>query len=754
MSDSDLADLLSAVSGLPIDGREPWSPEGSAYGESPDTLAMVERAYHFAKEKHQHQRRESGEPYFGHLLATAYLACDLRLDREAVAAALLHDTIEDCGVSHAELAQEFSPSVADLVEGVSKLTEFEHATRSYRQAGNLRKMMVAAGRDIRVIFIKLCDRLHNMRTLEFMSPTQQRRKALETADFYAPIAHRLGLLSIRLELEDLCFRYLEPEHYYVLHKAIEESAYARQDFIKRNERTVRELLREGGTQAFVYPIERNAHYVWRKMLERGVPFNEIDDVVNILIIVPTEADCYQTLGAIHSKMRPVPYCFNDYIARPKSNMYRSLHTTVISGPAEKVALRIRTQQMHNVAERGIVEHWYAQKPDARGEFNLRWMHTFLEDQKQVQNPEEFLDSIRTELFPFEIVVLTPKGDTVVLPHMATPLDFAYAVSPKIGHHTQAALVNGREVPLNYRLRSGDTVMLITNPEVTPVKEWLDHVQLATTKLVIQRYLDHEDFKRKYTLGREKTARLLRQHGFLIEKLEDSAVIGAVALSRGLDSISAFYCSIAEGNTDLIEVLSSIRDHASRIVNVNKCDPQECAPQECEGDVRRAKAVPNSAHLLPYLLVPHGLGGTSGKGKLAQFAIEGACCCGPLIGEPITGIFSPSGKILVHSSDCKTVKKAPVESLKNVIWNPKFFGYKTVHVTIHTDDKIGMLRSVVETISTHEISINQANISTSKYGEGHFKLDLIISTYEQFQMMSDSLRKIPGILQVSRVYKNK
>jgi len=749
MSDSDLADLLAAVSSLPIDGREHQGSGEVSYGEAGDTLAMVEKAYHFAKEKHQHQRRESGEPYFGHLLATAHLACDLRLDREAVAAALLHDTIEDCGVTHAELAQEFSPSVADMVEGVSKLTEFEHATRSYRQAGNLRKMMVAAGRDMRGIFIKLCDRLHNMRTLEFMSPTQQRRKALETADFYAPIAHRLGLLSVRLELEDLCFRYLEPEHHYVIHKAIEESAPARQEFIRRNERAIRELLREAGINAYVNPIERNAHYVWRKMLERGVPFNEIDDVVNILIIVPSEADCYHTLGAIHSKMRPVPYCFNDYIARPKSNMYQSLHTTVVSGPGEKVALRIRTQEMHNVAERGIIAHWYAQKADARGEFNLRWMHTFLEDQKQIQNPEEFLDSIRTELFPFEIVVLTPKGDTVVLPHMATPLDFAYAVSSKLGHHTQAALVNGREVPLNYRLRSGDTVMLITNPEGAPVKEWLDYVQLATTKLVIQRYLDHEEFKRKYTLGREKTARLLDQHGFSIEELEDSAVMGAVALNRGLDSISALYCSIAEGNTDLVEILSGIRDQVSA-----SAPGGLCSSGENPGGSVRSPGSQNSAYITPYLLVQNEPGGSSFKGKFGDFAIEGACCCGPLIGEPIIGIFSPSGSIMVHSADCKTVKHASPESLKKVIWNPNFSGFKTVHVTIHTEDRIGMLKAVVETISMQEISINQAYISTSKYGEGHFELDLIISTYDQYQKMSESLRKTPGILQVSRIYKDK
>jgi GTP pyrophosphokinase len=430
-------------------------------------------------------------------------------------------------------------------------------------------------------------------------------------------------------------------------------------------------------------------------------------------------------------------------------MYQSLHTTVVSSPGEKVALRIRTQEMHSVAERGIIAHWYAQKADARSEFNLRWMHTFLEDQKQIQNPEEFLDSIRTELFPFEIVVLTPKGDTVVLPHMATPLDFAYAVSSKLGHHTQAAIVNGREVPLNYRLRSGDTVMLITNPEGAPVKEWLDYVQLATTRLVIQRYLDHEDLKRKYTLGREKTARLLSQHGFSIEEIEDSAVMGAVALRGGFDSISALYCSIADGEPDLLEILSAIRDQVSR-----SAIGGQCFTGQSEGGDSSSSVSQNSAYTTPYLLVQNEPGGAGGNGKFAQFAIEGACCCGPLIGEPIVGIFSPSGKIMVHSADCRTVEKALPDSLKKVAWNPKFSGFKTVHVNIHTQDRIGMLKAVVETISIHDVSINQANISTSKYGEGHFELDLIISTFDQFQKMSESLRKTPGILQVTRVYKDK
>ena len=679
----------------------------------------------------------------------------MRLDREAVAAALLHDTIEDCGVTHAELAQEFSPSVADLVEGVSKLTEFEHATRSYRQAGNLRKMMVAAGRDIRVIFIKLCDRLHNMRTLEFMSPIQQRRKALETADFYAPIAHRLGLLSIRLEIEDLCFRYLEPENYYVINQAIQESAKARQDFIKRNERAIREILSEAGVASFVQPIERNAHYVWRKMLERGVPFNEIDDVVNILIIVRAEADCYHTLGVIHSKMRPVTYCFNDYIARPKSNCYQSLHTTVVSSPGEKVALRIRTQQMHNVAERGIIEHWYAQNPDARSEFNLRWMYTFLEDQKQIQNPEEFLDSIRTELFPFEIVVITPKGDTVVLPHMATPLDFAYAVSSKVGHHTQVALVNGKEVPLNYRLRSGDTVMLITNPEQAPAREWLDYVQLATTKLVIQRYLDHEELKRKYTLGREKTEQFLAQHSLSVQKLEETSSMGAAAHSRGFDSISSLYCSIADENTDLVELLSSLRDAESLAVAGDFFVP---ASRIGINDALSPAQNQSLVYVEPYILVANELAVANTVGSRAvpenpsHYALEGACCCGPLIGEPIVGVFSPSGNIMVHSCECQAAKSASEELIKKVSWNPKFSGFKTVHLSIYTEDRIGMLRSVVETISIHEVSINQANISTSKYGEGYFELDLIMGTYDQYQEMLVSLRKTPGILEISRVFK--
>jgi GTP diphosphokinase / guanosine-3',5'-bis(diphosphate) 3'-diphosphatase len=765
MGDDDLKDLLSALecapcapsipySILPQELRPPQlvhSPQldcgdfniiqakpldacAVALADRSESRELITKAYYYAQEKHKDQRRESGEPYFNHLVATAKLATQLQLDPDAIAAALLHDTIEDCGVTHEDLSQEFSPVIADLVEGVSKLTEFEHSSRSYRQAENLKKMLVAAGRDVRVILVKLCDRIHNMRTLEFMTASQQKRKATETSDFYAPIAHRLGLLSFRLELEELCFKYLEPKSFDLVKTAMDRTAGHRQEYIEQNERIIRDVLRESHINGVVASIERTPHYIWRKMQEREVIFDEVSDIVNILVIVQNESDCYNTLGAIHSHLRPIPFQFIDYIARPRSNMYQSLHTTVMSITGERLSIKIRTHEMHKVVRRGIIEYWYAQSAENQNEFNLRWMHNFLEEQKQIKNPEEFLDSIRSELFPFEIVVLTPRGETLVLPHMATPLDFAYALSDRMGHRTQGALVNGREVALGYRLRNGDTVELIIGDQQKPSVKWLDHVRLAKTRQSIQRYLDHEEQRCKYTLGREITANVLREAGLDIEEVESSTRLGAIAIEKGFESIAALYCAVVDGlllPADLIIAL------CPGVTGLKLCSSKS---DDLQNAASADTKVFSDDSQSPYQL----------SDNLKLYSIESAPCCNPILGESIVGVVSKSGRIHVHSFNCKVISDFSQDKIKKVDWNPKFKGAKTVQIVINTHDKLGMLKAVIETISKLDISINQADISTSKKGEGRFELQLILAEYKQFQLMISLLEKLDGVIAVKRV----
>jgi guanosine-3',5'-bis(diphosphate) 3'-pyrophosphohydrolase len=725
MSDADLHKIKASFLSAP----ELLGTSTDQEGE----LALIEKAYAFAKEKHKDQKRESGEPYFSHLVETALLACELHLDADAVAAALLHDTIEDCGVSKEELSESFSPSIAAIVDGVSKFTKLEDSSRSYKQARNLKKMLIAAGTDMRVIMVKLCDRLHNMRTLDAVSEKQQKRKAAETKDFYTPIAHRLGLLPLRLELEDLSLRYSKPALYTLIQRSLEQREPEIAGFATHGQLLLEKILGEANVPATVSTIRRNNYYVWRRMNECSENLEEVTDLVNFVIIVDSEIECYDALGAIHSQLRPLPLHFVDHIARPKSNMYQSLHTTVMDSAGNRIPIKIRTHDMNRVTYRGIIEFWYNQTPENQKEFNLSWMNNFLETQKFIENHEEFLDSIRTELFPFEITTLTPRGDSVVLPRQATPLDFAYTLNDTLGNKTRAALVNGVEVPLHHKLNDGDTVELVTSEDHAPLPQWLSYVKLARTRQCIRKYLEDEEYRRKYTLGRELIAQSLKEHHMCIDDVENSQQINTAIKKLGYDSLVSFYCAVATGNSFAEELLPLL----------TPSEQQEIPPLGTELDQVPGAARPCTRTVSPFIV-------TSNQ----AYVLESAPCCDPILGDDIVGVLTQSGQIMVHSRSCESLIGMPELLRHPVSWNSNYNAPKAVRLSICTVDKVGMLKEVVKTISENQISIQQANVSTTDNGQGRFDLELFVRSAGQFQQLEAQLAITEGVLEVRRIVQSR
>ena len=468
-------------------------------------LALLERAYRFTERSHEGQHRASGEPYVSHPLEVAGLLVNFKMDLSTVTAGLLHDVLEDTHATKDDLVREFGAEVADLVDGVTKLGKLAFSSREERQAENFRKMLVAMARDLRVLVIKLADRLHNMRTLDFLPPDKARKVAQETLDIYAPLAHRLGMAKVKAELEDLALRAMRPDDYRDLMRRVAKRRLERETEINQLIAILQQKLREVGIESQIRGRPKHFYSIWKKMHEDEREFDEIYDLTAVRVITNTVRDCYGALGVIHSLWKPVPGRFKDFIAMPKVNMYQSLHTTVIGPKGDPVEIQIRTQEMHRVAEEGIAAHWlYKEKKSGRDRSDdaFTWLRQLMESQKEMKDPQEFLDTVRLDLFPDEVYVFTPRGDVKSLPEGASPIDFAYAVHTDVGHHCVGAKVNGKLVPLRYTLRQGDIVEIVTSPGQHPSRDWLKIVKSSRTRSKINQWLKVEERARSLALGRE------------------------------------------------------------------------------------------------------------------------------------------------------------------------------------------------------------------------------------------------------------
>lgn len=703
------------------------------YHPSPD-LDLLRRAFDFSFAKHRGQVRASGEPYFTHLFETALLACELKLDVPSVAAALLHDTIEDCHVTREDIADEFGDEIADIVEGVSKLTRIEFDSKEEKQAESFRKMLIAMAKDIRVVLVKLCDRLHNMRTLHHLADEKRRRIAHETKDIYAPLANRLGIHWLKSELEDLCLLYIRPEIYELLKGKFDLTAKERDGFIEETCREIQRNLEQNGVSASVKGRSKHFYSIWQKMERNNLSYEEVHDVLGFRVIVPTVRACYESLGILHSTFKPVPGRFKDYIAMPKPNMYQSLHTTVIGTNGHRIEIQIRTPEMNKVADEGIAAHWrYKEQDTETPGFDLQWVKELVETQQYLRNPDEFIQSVKGDLFPEEVFVFTPKGDLVRLTFASTPVDFAYAVHTDVGHRTTGARVNGLMVPLSHRLRNGDTVEVLTSKTHVPSKDWLKFVNTSKAKQRIRAFLKSEERARSLAIGLDLLSKDLRKVKLSLKRLEQEGKILALAQEMGLKSEGDLYAELGYGKISSAKVLAKLLPEGMILD-----EKTPVAPSPLERIFQRAaKASRNKVGVK--------------VGGFDDILVRFARCCEPLPGDRIVGFITRGRGVAVHQADCAQVLQSDAARRVEVVWDNEVKAPRRVRITVHSQDQIGLLANVTKAITENGANINSAQIKTTAYGKAVNTFELTIEDARQLDRIKRGIEMVPGVIKVERVH---
>ena len=717
-----------------------------SYRESED-LSLIKKAYEFSLQHHKGTARESGEPYLAHPLQVATILAEMRLDTTAIAAGLLHDVVEDTSVTVEDITTEFGEQVAHIVEGVTKINKIEFASSEEAQAENVRKMVLAMMDDIRVVLIKLADRLHNMRTLNFLSPERQQKIARETLDIYAPIAHRLGMGKIRGELEDLAFQYVDPISYDQVKDAIESRRKEGEAFLSEVQGVIEQKLKENKIQARVEARIKRLYSIWQKIQRQRISIEQIYDMLAMRIITQSESDCYAVLGIIHNQWRPVPGRIKDFIAIPRNNFYKSLHTTVISEKGHAFEVQIRTEEMHKMAEEGIAAHWkYKDGPvSARDEQRLAWLRQVVEWQRDIKNSKEFLATLKIDLYPEEVYTFTPKGRIVILPRDATPIDFAYTVHTEVGHTCVGAKVNGRIVALRYKLRSGDIVEILTQPGHNPSRDWLQYTQSSRARQKIKHWLNLHQRERAVEIGRKLMEKEARKYRISMKSLNDAELM-RVSSENGLAKPDDLLAAIGYGKF-------SARSILARLVPADEAQSfsgHAPAPTTDEGSnsgftnvVRRVFGGDNSAIKV--------------KGH-DDLMVYRARCCNPSRGEEIVGYVTRGKGVAVHSASCANVENLMFEPERRIavewgrdtaspIWQA---GYP-VKLAVSCDNRPGMLKQIATVIS--DANTNIQNIE-AKTAEDHATVELVadIADLKHLERIVTGVRKIPGVRDVQRLQK--
>ncbi len=700
------------------------------YHPSPD-LQTLQKAYEFARKCHEGQVRASGEPYFSHVEETSLLVCKLKLDEPSVIASLLHDTIEDCDVTRDDIQREFGPGVADIVEGVTKLTRIEFESREEKQAENFRKMLVAMAKDIRVILVKLCDRLHNMRTLAFFSEVKQRRIAEETQEIYAPLANRLGIHWLKSELEDLCFLYLRPELYHQIEEHLKKTAPGRDSYVERTALELQKILAEAGVSASVKGRGKHLYSIWQKMQKDNISFEQMFDLLGFRVIVPTVRACYETLGIVHSTWRPIPGRFKDFIAMPKPNMYQSLHTTLIGPGGQRIEIQIRTPDMNRVAEEGIAAHWRYKEGGAAPAFDLQWVKELVETQQYLKNPDEFIQSVKGELYPEEVFVFTPKGDLVRLSFGATTVDFAYAVHTDVGHRTISARVNGQMVALDHVLANGDTIEIVTSKSHVPSKDWLRFVRTSKAKQRIRAFLKTQEHARSLALGMDLLTKDLRKVKLSIKKVEKDGRLAAVAEDLGFKTEGEMFAAIGYGKVNSAKIIAKLLPEQAE--SSKRLDEQ---PTQIQRIFHRAAQVSRERI------------GVKVSG-LDDIVIRFAKCCQPLPGDRIIGFITRGRGVTVHYADCPQVLDGDPLRRVDVEWDSGTRAPQRVRITVHAQDQMGLLANVSQAVAGQGTNITSAQIKT-EHGRASINFEMQVSSAEQLHKVTRAIEMVPGVIKVERV----
>jgi len=703
-------------------------------------LSGVERAYQKAKAAHEGQLRRSGEPYITHPVAVAQILADLGIGAKTIQAALLHDTVEDTDYTLDKVSEDFGAEVAMLVDGVTKLDKVKYGDSA--QAETVRKMIVAMSKDIRVLVIKLADRLHNARTWGFMPQESAERKARETLEIYTPLAHRLGIQTMKWELEDLSFAVLHPKIYAEIENLVTDRQPQREDFVRRVVGEVTDDLRSAKVRGDVAGRPKQFYSIYQKMVQRGREFDDIYDLVGIRIIVPTVRDCYALLGLIHARWNPLPGRFKDYIATPKFNLYQSLHTTVVGPEGRAVEIQIRTPEMHHRAEYGVAAHWMykdrmgAGKTEAAPvqDTDMAWLAHLNDWQAETDDPTEFLDSLRFEIGAKEVYVFTPKGRVVGLTQGATPIDFAYAVHTEVGHRTMGAKVNGRIVTLDSPLTTGDVVEILTskNPDAGPSQDWLTFVKSTRTRNKIKAWFSKERREEAIEQGKDALARAMRKQNLPIARILTPDTLGAVTAALRFDDVSTLYAALGEGNVSVQSVLEKILASVNAEQDIEAPDfvvpiksPQRAFRSNDSGVLVRGA---------PDILV-----------KLAK-------CCTPVPGDPIAGFVTRGQGVSVHQAACHnvTMLQSERERLIEVEWAPNSKGIYLVQIQIEALDRSGLLSDVTRVLSENHVNILSASVSTSQERLAISRFVFEMSDPIHLDRLLSAVRRIDSVYDVYRV----
>lgn len=713
-------------------------------------ITMIEKAYEIARTAHKGQLRKSGEPYIMHPLCVAIILAELELDKETIVAGILHDVIEDTIMTNEEIEKEFSPEILLLVDGVTKLTQLNFSQDKIElQAENLRKMFLAMAKDIRVILIKLADRLHNLRTLQYQSPAKQIEKARETMDIYSPIAHRLGISKIKVELDDLSLQYLEPEKFKALKTEIDERLTERETFIQNIVHDVTECIEEAGIKAEINGRVKHFFSIYKKMINQNKTLDQIYDIFAVRIIVDSVRDCYAALGIIHEKYKPIPGRFKDYIAMPKSNMYQSLHTTLISKSGQPFEIQIRTYDMHKTAEYGIAAHW-KYKENLKGashdkeEEKLSWLRQILEWQRDTEDNKEFMSVVKTDLdlFAEQVYCFTPNGDVKNLPAGSTPIDFAYSIHSAVGNKMVGARVNGRQVPVNYALKNGDRVEIVTSQNTKgPSRDWLSVVKSAQAKNKINQWFKQEFKEDNISRGKELLQQYCKAKGYNYPTYSKPEICNAVLLKYNFKDWDSVLAAVGHGALKEGQVMNKLIEIYKK-EEKKKMTEEELLEQLNQGaDLHR---------------ISKSKGGITVKG-VDDVAVHFSKCCSPVPGDEIVGYVTRGRGISIHRTDCVNVVGMSDLDRSRLIeaeWQEEALensnAVYSTEIRIFAADRQGMLFDVSKAFTEANINVTAINSKTNHKGErATFIVSFDIKTVEQLYYIINKLRMIPGVVDVER-----
>lgn len=700
-------------------------------------LNLVRKAYSFSEKAHTGQFRRSGEPYISHPLSVAGILADLRLDIESIITGLLHDTVEDTHATLEDVKREFGETVAALVDGVTKISQMKFRNSVEKQGENIRKMIVAMGKDVRVVLVKLADRLHNMRTLHHMPYEKQARIALETLEIYSPLAGRMGINTLKIELEDLCFRYYRPDMYYMLVQKVKKTEAETNRYIDEVKKLVGESLAKTSIKYEIFGRSKHLWSIYRKMTSRDIDYEQVFDVLAFRLLVKSVPECYEVLGYIHSIWKPIPGRFKDFIAMPKANNYQSLHTTVVGPGGERIEIQIRTEEMHLIAERGIAAHWKYKEKGAqeKTEAQAKWLRELVSWHQNMRNAEEFLDSVKTDLFESEIYVFTPNGDVREFPEGATPVDFAYSIHSDLGNKCVGARVNGKMVPLKYRMQNGDTIEVMTGKTQSPSKDWLKFVITTKAKSKIRQFVKEEQRKRSLILGKDLVEKEFRKFGAAAVKHLSGEKFDQFLSDFGLGSLDEMYIKIGYGKLEPRHLIERLLPQGTEQVPKNE--------KESFMD-RVVRAATNKIKKSKSLVSVDGM-----DDVLVHFAK----CCSPIPGDSIVGFISRGRGVTLHRSDCKKAFELDQLRKVEVEWTRKQADQgqeRNVKLKVLSQDVTGLLKMMSEAFAVHGINIESAQVRTTKDKKAICLFEISVRDSTQLSEAILGLQKIKGILGVERV----